>query len=383
MELLHVSPFSCVGSARNELILEIVRRIIGFLSIIGSSFIVSDIVKKVHDGNGTDPYQRIMLVLSMFDIIYSIFVPFGGTWMVPKGTGWRWAVGNTASCSAQGFFYMFGAFGEIFYQAAISLNILLLIVFGWTQEKFAKKVEKPMHVIIITVVLIIAIVPLAFQSYNPFCGQCIPTLVWKCSIKDEKESCNWVLRGARTVAVVSDILSGSLLIIALIFCTVAMVWVYLHVRRQEVKMQRYVFRGSASEKHKESKRIRKILFLYTLSLYLTFGIFLIYVFVFVFGRNSFSVWISLPRSVLPSLLGFYNMLVYFLPNCLKYQRDHPGTWLVTAYLQVLRSSAPCALSLSGICCGQKEDVEDAPEMNFAKYNTTNEQTAPISDDTEA
>jgi len=113
MELLHVSPFSCVGSARNELILEIVRRIIGFLSIIGSSFIVSDIVKKVHDGNGTDPYQRIMLVLSMFDIIYSIFVPFGGTWMVPKGTGWRWAVGNTASCSAQGFFYMFGAFGEI------------------------------------------------------------------------------------------------------------------------------------------------------------------------------------------------------------------------------------------------------------------------------
>jgi len=240
-----------------------------------------------------------------------------------------------------------------------------------------------MHVIIITVVLIIAIVPLAFQSYNPFCGQCIPTLVWKCSIKDEKESCNWVLRGARTVAVVSDILSGSLLIIALIFCTVAMVWVYLHVRRQEVKMQRYVFRGSASEKHKESKRIRKILFLYTLSLYLTFGIFLIYVFVFVFGRNSFSVWISLPRSVLPSLLGFYNMLVYFLPNCLKYQRDHPGTWLVTAYLQVLRSSAPCALSLSGICCGQKEDVEDAPEMNFAKYNTTNEQTAPISDDTEA
>mmetsp|Transcript_6871 Transcript_6871/g.9132 ORF Transcript_6871/g.9132 Transcript_6871/m.9132 type:complete len:90 (-) Transcript_6871:1379-1648(-) len=88
MELLHVSPFSCVGSARNELILEIVRRIIGFLSIIGSSFIVSDIVKKVHDGNGTDPYQRIMLGLSICYILYSFFFSFLRTWMVPKERGW-------------------------------------------------------------------------------------------------------------------------------------------------------------------------------------------------------------------------------------------------------------------------------------------------------
>ena len=48
---------------------------------------------------------------------------------------------------------------------------------------------------------------------------------------------------------------------------------------------------------------------------------------------------------------------------------------MTAYFQVLRSQAPCAWSPSGMCAGQKEDVEDAPEMNFAKFNTTNEQPA--------
>eukprot|EP00957_Ditylum_brightwellii_P212169 15367039-Ditylum_brightwellii.AAC.2 len=76
------------------------------------------------------------------------------------------------------------------------------------------------------------------------------------------------------------------------------------------------------------------------------------------------------------------MLVYFLPNCLKYQRGHPRTWLVTAYFQVVHPCAPCTLSLSEICGGQQEAVEDAPEMNFAKFNATNEQTHSVHNDTE-
>eukprot|EP00957_Ditylum_brightwellii_P160014 12180512-Ditylum_brightwellii.AAC.1 len=60
------------------------------------------------------------------------------------------------------------------------------------------------------------------------------------------------------------------------------------------------------------------------------------------------------------------MLVYFLPNCLKHQQEHPGMWLVSAYFQILHLHTPCAFTPSGMCAGQKEDVEDAPEMNFAK-----------------
>eukprot|EP00957_Ditylum_brightwellii_P181069 13793376-Ditylum_brightwellii.AAC.1 len=55
------------------------------------------------------------------------------------------------------------------YQMALSLNALILIVFGWNQEKFAEKVEKPLHTTIITVALTTALVPLAYQSYNPSC----------------------------------------------------------------------------------------------------------------------------------------------------------------------------------------------------------------------
>eukprot|EP00957_Ditylum_brightwellii_P051616 3914706-Ditylum_brightwellii.AAC.1 len=235
-----------------------------------------------------------------------------------------------------------------------------------------------MHFIILTYVLSIAVVPLLYESYNPACGFCVPATIWKCSIKDENDGCTLatLVRGKIRIDYLMRILSVALLLIALIFCTVAMVWVYLHVKRQEVRTQRYHFRGSAQEKFRESKRIRKILFFYTLSLYIAFGPFVFLSFV----PLPFSGW-YIYRTLIP-LMGFWNMLVYFLPNCLKYQRDHPGTWLVTAYLQVLRPFAPCTLSVSGMFCGQKEDVEDAPEMNFSKYNTTHELTVPSNENTE-
>eukprot|EP00957_Ditylum_brightwellii_P082387 6264303-Ditylum_brightwellii.AAC.1 len=108
-----VYPFSCLGSARNELIVAIFQKTGAFLSILGSSLIVSDVAKKVRNSKETDPYQRIMVGLSIFDILISFFFFFLGTWMVPKETGWLWAVGNTSSCSAQGFFFAFSGFGEI------------------------------------------------------------------------------------------------------------------------------------------------------------------------------------------------------------------------------------------------------------------------------
>jgi len=259
---------------------------------------------------------------------------------------------------------------------AISFNVLMLIAFNQNQEQFAKKMERPIHIIIFTLALFIAAIPLSTQTYNPFCGYCYYGVMYeKCSSdKDEEELC--IMRGNKTVEFVMSLTYRVLLFFVLIFCTIAMVWVYLHVRRQELRMQRYNFRQHNTEKHKESKRIRKILSLYTLSLYLTYGIALLSAVVPVPYNGLF-----LSRTLFP-MLGFYNMLVYFLPNCLKYQRDHPGTWLVTAYFQVLRPQAPCAWSPSGMCAGQKEDVEDAPEMNFAKFNAANEQTHPLSNDTQ-
>jgi len=359
------APYSCFANARQEIVAEVFRKTFSLLSIIGSSYIVADVIRTRRNDKATDPYQRIMLCLGTFDILFSS-VCFLGTWLTPKETGWLWSVGNTSSCSTQGFFTVLGLMGEFLYQMALSLNALILIVFGWNQEKFAEKVEKPLHTTIITVALTTALVPLAYQSYNPSCGTCWSMFIAdKCS---DGEEC--IVRGSRTVFVAYSYIQGATLFIMNVFCTVAMVWVYLHVRRQELKMQEYNFRGHNEEHHRESKRIRKILLLYTLSLYLTWGVYAVTANLYIFLSLNIPFFVRvLFESSLPSSLGFFNMLVYFLPNSLKYQEDHPGTWLVTSYFHVLHPSTT--------------RVEDSPDMNnLSRFNTSTVDPIPFHTSTE-
>ena len=30
--------------------------------------------------------------------------------------------------------------------------------------------------------------------------------------------------------------------------------------------------------------------------------------------------------------GFFNMIIFLAPKCAKYQKDHPGTWMIMAYV---------------------------------------------------
>jgi len=357
--------FSCFGSARNEVIVVMIQKVSASLSIFGSTFIIYDIVKKIRNGKKTDPYQRIMVALSFFYFILSFFAFFLGSWVAPKESGWMWAVGNTASCTMQGFLLVLGTMGELTNQTAVSFNILMLIVFGWNQEKFAKRIENPLHIAIVVVALSTAVVPFFFQLYNPACGICnLRPRVGMCGNGKDDEVFFCIVRGNHeTVYWAIYWIVVATKMFALIFCTIAMLWVYFYVRRQENKNQRYNFRGHNANNHKESMRIRKILLLYTASLYLSHGV------------SVFCLWVKLPtskwfiaRALIP-MRGFFNFLVYFLPNCLKYQQDHPGAWLVTAYFQIVRSRVDCPFSPSEMCGGRNEDVVDAPEMNFATFNT--------------
>ena len=108
--------YSCTGGPNEEVIEEIIQTTSGILSVIGSGFIVLDVLRKLFmEKNGvslTDPYQRIMLGLSFFDIVHSFFDSVMGTWITPKETGWWMAIGNEATCTAQGFFTAFGFMGS-------------------------------------------------------------------------------------------------------------------------------------------------------------------------------------------------------------------------------------------------------------------------------
>jgi len=324
-----------------------------------------------------------MLGLSFFDIMHSVFDSVMGTWMTPKETGWLMAIGNEASCTAQGFFTAFGFMGSFGYQIALSLNILLLISFGWSQKRFARTVEIPMHTFICVVSLVYGIIPLPLKGYNPTCGQCM----WL-PLEDE---CNdpavdgelCVVRGSRMVGVVWWNLFWAAMWSMIIFCSLAMIWIYISVRGQEVRQTIYSFPGEETrDYHRESRRIRKILLLYTIALYICWGVPLTTIFMSI--KLDAAEWPeSIPfgvRAVIETLIpliGFFNMLVYFLPNSLTYQKAHPGAWLVMSYWYILiPQSKGCCQCCSKLFTNNStggDDVTDEAimeslDLNFAMHN---------------
>jgi len=102
-------PYSCLENASQEIARVVCQKIFSSFSIMGSSHILALVYKKwKHDRSRLDPYQRIMAGYSVFDIVYSFFYWFLGSWMTPKETGWYGAAGNTATCTLQGFFFFMG-----------------------------------------------------------------------------------------------------------------------------------------------------------------------------------------------------------------------------------------------------------------------------------
>jgi len=99
------------------------------------------------------------------------------------------------------------------------------------------------------------------------------------------------------------------------------------------------------------------------------------------NKEPFSFGVIVVIEIVVPLSGFNNMLVYFLPKCLKYQKTHPGTWLVMSYWHVLMSSSAgiccswCSKLLKSVVAGFEdattdEMIADSPDMNFASYNTS-------------
>ena len=116
-------------------------------------------------------YHRLLLSMSIFDVLSSCAL-FMSTWPIPADTPSKivyGAVGNQATCSAQGFFVQF-SMGTVLYNATLSAFYLLSIRFRWPPERVAKKAEPWLHAVPVLFALGTAIagVPLGLYNYARF-----------------------------------------------------------------------------------------------------------------------------------------------------------------------------------------------------------------------
>jgi hypothetical protein len=136
----------------------------GTLSILGSSCIIWMLLQNNRKKLKSVKY-RFLFALCLSDVIYSLWLaPFALP--IPKGTPGVWgAMGNYASCNAQGFFLQFGNIG-IFYNCALALYFYKSLCYNMNDEQIAKRYEKWIHIVSVVWWLGTAIAALQQDLYS-------------------------------------------------------------------------------------------------------------------------------------------------------------------------------------------------------------------------
>ena len=156
-----------------QIVLAWTPRIAGFLSLLGSLYIVRDIWKlsQRKNRNGVSTYHYLVLGMSIFDISSSL------AWIVstaalPKfdherggPTGIYGAIGNDTTCKIQGFFLELGFVGSTAFNASLTTFYVLSIVYNYGERR-TKKLRK--FLITIPVVLAITLASSAIPYYEHF-----------------------------------------------------------------------------------------------------------------------------------------------------------------------------------------------------------------------
>lgn len=105
------------------------------------------------------------------------------TWPIPRGTEHAFgAIGNTQTCTAQGFFNQLLLGGPL-YNLMLAIYYLLIGKYNLTEEEIARRYEKYMHVTAILTTLGFAIAGLPLTLYNNANLWC-----WIASYPEESES---------------------------------------------------------------------------------------------------------------------------------------------------------------------------------------------------
>jgi hypothetical protein len=129
---------------KQKLALAILPKISSVLSLFGSLWIIVEVATE--EEKIKKPYHRLLFAMSVYDVLESVW-NFGSTWPIPEGSpDVMWASGNTATCTAQGFFLTLSVAVPI-YNAMLSLYYVLVIKYNYTNKQLTGFAEPIMHIV--------------------------------------------------------------------------------------------------------------------------------------------------------------------------------------------------------------------------------------------
>ena len=257
--------------------LAIVPKLTGFLSLVGSLFVIHDILRRSSENGSSTTiwafrtrkrdsmFYRIMLGVSIFDSIASI-TNILSTWPTPSDQGdvVYGALGTTTTCTVQGFFNEFGNITTPLYSASLCVWYLLFLKYGW-REKECEGIEYIFHIIPIGIGFSMALAGLPFNLYNnsgflcwyaPYPAGCDTVEPHTCTRGEYAGVFRWIHYGIVWTAIV--------------FVTYLMASIYSAVRLQEEISTERKF-ATTNPAIKKSRAIATQAMLYVCALYLTWA----------------------------------------------------------------------------------------------------------------
>jgi hypothetical protein len=146
----------------------IVQRVMGTLSLIGSMYVIQEVLRNEQKRNHT--FHRLMVGLSVADALTSFFAHILSTALIPKGYQVL-AIGSVATCDVQGFISWMCACVAALYNCSLATYYLVQLKYNWINRRI-KALEKWLHIVPWSVGLVYAIAALAFKSYGPYGFSC-------------------------------------------------------------------------------------------------------------------------------------------------------------------------------------------------------------------
>jgi len=145
--------------------LSIIPKVTGMISCIASGYVIWHVLR--HKKRRALTKNRVLVGISVHDMISSFFGFFLSTWPIPADTWLVWgATGTVQTCTMQGFFFQGGISAAPLYHASLSTVYVLNIVYEFSNERIARKAEPWLHGIPILFAWGTAIAGLPLKLYN-------------------------------------------------------------------------------------------------------------------------------------------------------------------------------------------------------------------------
>jgi hypothetical protein len=195
-------------------------------------------------GGLTSPYQRILFVISLLDIISSLaflFQPF----LLPINTSPRfYALGTHTSCRATGMLFQFGGTGTALYSLSLSIYFLCIIRFKMNSSVFAIRVEPILHLISLGLPLSTSVASYAMDAFHE------SAVGAGCFIDCSDEV---VAAGECNAHITAYLFVGLPLFVSFAGLVLNNVWIFLYVRRVMRKTYKV-----AMNQEQQSERIQQV-----------------------------------------------------------------------------------------------------------------------------